>query len=131
MAIPPCTGRFPDPSGCTDGAALRTLRRAAGALDQGWTTDPFDPVEKDGRLYARGAADDKSGILQHAASIKALDGKLPVGIKILIEGEEETTSHLEAFVEANPDVVQCDVFLIDDLGNTRIGEPVAVDFRAR
>ena len=91
--------------------------------EQGWQTDPFTPVEKNGRLYARGAADDKSGILQHAASIKALAGS-SVGIKILIEGEEETTSHLEAFVEANPDIVQCDVFLIDDLGNTRIGEPV-------
>jgi acetylornithine deacetylase/succinyl-diaminopimelate desuccinylase-like protein len=91
--------------------------------DQGWKTDPFVPVEKDGRLYARGAADDKSGILQHAASIRLLNGRLPVGIKVLIEGEEETASHLEPFVEANPDIVQCDVFLIDDLGNTRVGEP--------
>jgi acetylornithine deacetylase/succinyl-diaminopimelate desuccinylase-like protein len=73
---------------------------------QGWQTDPFTPVLKDGRLYARGAADDKSGILQHAASIRALDGKLPVGIKILIEGEEETTSHVEAFAASNPDVVR-------------------------
>jgi acetylornithine deacetylase/succinyl-diaminopimelate desuccinylase-like protein len=92
--------------------------------DQGWSTDPFAPVVKDGRLYGRGAADDKSGILQHAAAIRLLNGKLPVAIKVLIEGEEETTSHLEAFVEANPDIVQCDVFLIDDLGNTRLGEPV-------
>lgn len=91
--------------------------------DQGWKTDPFAPVVKDGRLYGRGAADDKSGILQHAASIRLFDGKLPVNLKILIEGEEETASHLEAYVEANPDVVQCDIFLIDDLGNTRIGEP--------
>jgi acetylornithine deacetylase/succinyl-diaminopimelate desuccinylase-like protein len=91
---------------------------------QGWRTDPFAPVVKDGRLYARGAADDKSGILQHAASIRVLDGGPPVGIKILIEGEEETASHLGAFVEANPDVVRCDAFLIDDHGNPRVGEPV-------
>jgi acetylornithine deacetylase/succinyl-diaminopimelate desuccinylase-like protein len=90
---------------------------------QGWQTDPFTPVVKDGRLYARGAADDKSGILQHAASIRTFDGKLPVGIKVLIEGEEETASHLESFVAAHPDVVQCDTFLIDDLGNNRAGEP--------
>ena len=43
-------------------------------LNKAGKTDPFTPVEKNGRLYARGAADDKSGILQHAASIKALAG---------------------------------------------------------
>ena len=93
-------------------------------VDQGWTTDPFEPVQKDGRLYARGAADDKSGILQHAAAIRAMGGNLPVNVKILIEGEEETTSHLEAYVESNPEMFQCDVFLINDLGNTSVGEPV-------
>jgi acetylornithine deacetylase/succinyl-diaminopimelate desuccinylase-like protein len=91
---------------------------------QGWHTDPFNPILKDGRLYARGAADDKSGILQHAAAIRLLEGKPPLGIKILIEGEEETASHLGSFVEANPEVVQCDAFLIDDHGNIRAGEPV-------
>jgi acetylornithine deacetylase/succinyl-diaminopimelate desuccinylase-like protein len=92
--------------------------------EQGWQTDPFRPVEQDGRLYGRGAADDKSGILQHAAAIRVLDGRLPVGIKILIEGEEETASHLGTFVDANPEVVRCDAFLIDDHGNPRVGEPV-------
>jgi cysteinylglycine-S-conjugate dipeptidase len=92
--------------------------------EQGWQTDPFQPVEKDGRLYGRGAADDKSGIVQHAAAIRHFEGRLPVGVKIIIEGEEETVSHLEAFVEANPDLFQTDVFVINDLGNTRVGEPV-------
>lgn len=93
-------------------------------MDQGWSTDPFAPVLKNGRLYGRGAADDKSGVMQHAASIRAMGGNLPVNIKILIEGEEETNSHLEAYVEANPELFQCDVFLIDDLGNTSVGDPV-------
>lgn len=92
-------------------------------VEQGWETDPFQPVVKDGRLYGRGAADDKSGVLQHAASLRVFDGKPPVGVKILIEGEEETTSHIGDFVRANPEDVRCDVFIIADLGNTIAGEP--------
>ncbi len=121
---PSVYGELPGPAGSPTLLLYGHYDVQPAPPDQGWTTDPFVPELKDGRLYARGAADDKSGILQHLASIRALDGKLPVGIKILIEGEEETASHLEAFVEANPDIVQCDVFLIDDLGNTRAGEPV-------
>ena len=93
-------------------------------VDQDWTTNPFEPVQKNGRLYARGAADAKSGILQHAAAIRAMGGNLPVGVKILIEGEEGTTSHLEAYVKAKPHLFQCDVLLINELGNTSLDEPV-------
>jgi acetylornithine deacetylase/succinyl-diaminopimelate desuccinylase-like protein len=92
--------------------------------EQVWTTAPFTPVERGGRLYARGAADDKSGILQHAAAIKVLGRNLPVSVKILIEGEKETTSHLDVYVEAKPDLFQCGVFLINDAGNASLGEPV-------
>src|SRR5262245_64967405 len=92
--------------------------------EQGWETDPFAPIVKDGQLYGRGAADDKSGVVQNAASIGAFGGKLPVTVKILIEGEEETKSHLGPFVAANPELVACDVFVVTDLGNTRVNEPV-------
>ena len=93
-------------------------------VEQGWTSDPFTPELRDGRLYGRGAADDKSGLVQNAASVRLFEGNLPVTVKFLIEGEEETKSHLGPFVSANPDVVACDVFVITDLGNTRAGEPV-------
>ena len=91
---------------------------------QGWQTDPFQPVLKDGRLYGRGAADYKSGVVQHAANLSLFDGQPPVGIKILIEGEEETDSHLEAFVGANPEFFQTGVFVINDTGSGRVGEPM-------
>jgi acetylornithine deacetylase/succinyl-diaminopimelate desuccinylase-like protein len=120
---PSVYGEIPGPEGAPTVMLYGHYDVQPAPMEQGWTTDPYKPVQKNGRLYARGAADDKSGILQHAAAIKAMGGTMPVSIKILIEGEEETTSHLEPYVEANPDRFQCDAFLINDLGNTRVGEP--------
>jgi acetylornithine deacetylase/succinyl-diaminopimelate desuccinylase-like protein len=92
--------------------------------EQGWTMDPWTPAVRDGRLYARGAADDKSGIAMHAATLQALGADLSVGLKVVIEGEEETDSHLEAFALANPDLFVADVYVIADGGNEQVGEPV-------
>ncbi|MCZ3387081.1 MAG: M20/M25/M40 family metallo-hydrolase [Actinomycetia bacterium] len=92
--------------------------------EQGWTIDPWSPTVRDGRLYGRGAADDKSGIAMHAATLQAFGDGLAVGIKVVIEGEEETDSHLEAFALANPDLFTADVYVIADGGNEQVGEPV-------
>jgi acetylornithine deacetylase/succinyl-diaminopimelate desuccinylase-like protein len=63
--------------------------------EQGWTTDPFVATTgTDGRIYGRGTADDKGGLVIHAGTLRAFGGRPPVGVKILIEGEEETDSHL-------------------------------------
>jgi len=96
-----------------------------GPLDQ-WETPPFEPVVKDGRMYGRGAADDKSGIVVHAAAIRALlaDGDLPVTIKVVVEGEEEcSTEHLPQLVQGNADLLRADVAVIADGGNYRNGVP--------
>jgi len=94
-------------------------------MDQGWTTDPWTPTTKgDGRLYGRGAADDKSGAAIHVGTLRVFDGKPPVGIKVCIEGEEETISHLEEFVEKNPEMFAADLMIIADMGNIVVGEPV-------
>ena len=90
----------------------------------GWKTDPWTAVIKDGRLYGRGSADNKSGIVTIAATIRAFAGKYPVGIRVIIEGEEETASHLEAFVKTHPELFRCDVFIITDMGKMVAGEPV-------
>ena len=96
--------------------------------EQGWTVDPWTPMVRDGRLYGRGAADDKSGIAVHAATLQALRAvygdELPVGLRVVIEGEEETQSHLGDFVAANPDLFTADVFVIADGGNEQVGVPV-------
>lgn len=91
--------------------------------DQGWTTDPWTASVSGGRIYGRGTADDKSGLIIHAGTLQALRGSLPVRIKVLVEGEEETNSHLEDYVEANPETFDCDVFVIADMGNLDVGRP--------
>ncbi len=78
---------------------------------------------RDGRLYGRGAADDKSGVVTHAGALRAFDGSPPVGIKIVFEGEEETDSHLDAFVLEHPESFQADMILVGDMGNWKVGEP--------
>jgi acetylornithine deacetylase/succinyl-diaminopimelate desuccinylase-like protein len=94
-------------------------------MDQGWETDPWTPTTKaDGRLYGRGSADDKSGSAIHAGTLRVFDGKPPVGIKVCIEGEEETLSHLEAYVENHPEKFKADLMIIADMGNIVVGDPV-------
>jgi cysteinylglycine-S-conjugate dipeptidase len=93
---------------------------------EGWDTPPFEPVVRDGRMYGRGAADDKSGIVVHAAAIRALlaDGPPPVSIKVVVEGEEEcSTEHLPQLVQGNADLLRADVAVIADGGNYRTGVP--------
>ena len=96
-----------------------------GPVDQ-WDTPPFEPVVRDGRMFGRGAADDKSGIVVHAAAIRALlaDGPPPVSVKIVIEGEEEcSTANLPQLVEGHADLLRADVAVIADGGNYRTGVP--------
>lgn len=88
---------------------------------ENWHTDPHRMVVKDGRAYARGAADDMGGWVSHMAALRAwLDthGKLPVNIKLLIEGEEEIGSpNLERFMDAYPEAFASDVMVLTDCEN--------------
>ncbi len=92
-------------------------------MAQGWDMDPFEPEIRDGRLYGRGAADDKSGVMIIAAALRLFGGEPPVGVKVLMEGEEETGSNLETLIAANPNLVRCDAFVINDGGNMKAGHP--------
>jgi acetylornithine deacetylase/succinyl-diaminopimelate desuccinylase-like protein len=89
-----------------------------------WDTDPFEPVERNGRLYARGAADDKAGIALHLAALRALGDDLRVGVTVLVDGEEEIGSPtLDRLLDRHGDRLAADVMVLADSTNWRIGVP--------
>lgn len=92
-----------------------------------WTSPPFKPVVKDGKIYARGATDDKGQLFTHIKSIEALMakvGELPVNVKFLIEGEEEVGSpNLETFIRENSKLLKADLVLISDSSMLGKGMP--------
>jgi acetylornithine deacetylase/succinyl-diaminopimelate desuccinylase-like protein len=82
-----------------------------------WHSGPFDPVVKDGLIYARGSADDKGQFFMHVKAVEAMlkSGGLPCNVKFMIEGEEEVGSdNLGSFVVANKSKLKADVVLISD-----------------
>jgi acetylornithine deacetylase/succinyl-diaminopimelate desuccinylase-like protein len=83
-----------------------------------WHTPPFEPTERDGRLYGRGAADDKAGIATHLAAFRAHGGNPPVGVTVFVEGEEESGSpSLSRLLTAHRDTLASDVIVIADSDN--------------
>ena len=83
-----------------------------------WDSAPFEPTIKDGKIYARGATDDKGQMFMHIKSVEAYFktvGKLPVNLKFIIEGEEEIGSgNLDEFVNKNQEMLKCDTVMISD-----------------
>jgi acetylornithine deacetylase/succinyl-diaminopimelate desuccinylase-like protein len=83
-----------------------------------WETPPFEPAVRDGEIYARGAADDKGQVFMHLKAIEAhlkQTGRLPVNIKLIVEGEEEVGSvNLDHFIRENKPLLAADVVVISD-----------------
>ncbi|OBF12392.1 dipeptidase [Mycobacterium sp. ACS4331] len=89
-----------------------------------WHSEPFEPTERDGRLYGRGTADDKAGIATHLAAMRAFDGKPPVGVTVFVEGEEESGSpSLGRLLAAHRDDLAADVIIIADSDNWSVDIP--------
>ena len=91
-----------------------------------WTSPPFEPVIKDGKIYARGACDDKGQMYMHLKAFEMMmkNGGVPCNVKFMIEGEEEVGSdNLETFVRANTERLACDVVLISDTGLISLEHP--------
>ncbi|KUI41762.1 dipeptidase [Mycobacterium sp. GA-1199] len=83
-----------------------------------WLSPPFEPTERDGRLYGRGTADDKAGIATHLAAFRAHGGNPPVGVTVFVEGEEESGSpSLSRLLAAHHDTLASDVIVIADSDN--------------
>ncbi|MFG2646324.1 M20/M25/M40 family metallo-hydrolase [Streptomyces sp. NPDC048436] len=91
-----------------------------------WESPPFEPTPLEGTeagLRARGIADDKSNIIAHLGMLRAYGGRPPVGIKIVVEGQEEYGSAFDDYPPSDPERFACDAMVIADLGNLRPGTP--------
>ena len=89
-----------------------------------WTSEPFRVREAGGRLFGRGVADDKAGVLVHLAALRAFGGRPPVGVILFVEGEEEVGSpSLATIMERHRELLAADAYVIADSGNWHVGEP--------
>lgn len=100
-------------------------------MEDGWDTNPFEPVEKEGLLYARGATDDKGQFLTHVKAVEALlqsDDELAVNVKFIIEGEEEFGGEaISQYVKESGDKLAADVCVISDSSMQTIEQPVIIN----
>jgi acetylornithine deacetylase/succinyl-diaminopimelate desuccinylase-like protein len=121
---PAVVGRRP----ARDGAATVMLYAHHDVQPAGdpaaWTTPAFEPTERDGRLFGRGAADDKAGIMAHVCALRALGDELGTGVTVFVEGEEEVGSPtFSQFLRENVDRLAADVIVVADSTNWRVGTP--------
>ena len=92
--------------------------------EEDWDTVPFEPTERDGRLYGRGAADDKAGVIAHIGALRVLGDSLGVGVTVFVEGEEEIGSPtFGAFLATYTELLTADVIVVADSSNWRVGVP--------
>ncbi len=125
---PAVVGRRPAPPGAPTVLLYAHHDVQPPGTPDGWTTPAFEPTERDGRLFARGAADDKAGVLVHVGALRAL---LPtwgpdegVGVVVFVEGEEEVGSpSFSAFLAAHADLLAADVIVVADSDNWSVDVP--------
>ncbi|WP_435300255.1 dipeptidase [Timonella sp. A28] len=89
-----------------------------------WESEPFEPTERNGRLYGRGAADDKAGIIAHLGALRVLGNDLGIGVTVFIEGEEEIGSpYFTQFLNEFHEDLRADAIVVADSANWKVGVP--------
>ena len=121
---PVVVGEIPAPPGAPTVLLYSHYDVVAAGDESEWSSPPFEPTERDGALYGRGAADTKSNILMHVGALRAWGGRPPVGIKLCIEGYEEIGSGaLLGYPPTDPGLFQADTLVIGDMGSMSPGVP--------
>lgn len=121
---PAVIARFPAPAGMPTVCLYAHHDVQPEGEAAAWKTPPFVATQVGGRLFGRGAADDKGGFAVHLAALRAFGGRPPVGVTLFIEGEEEIGSpSLGAILAANRHELAADVFVIADSANWAVGAP--------
>ena len=121
---PILTGAIEAPAGAPT-VLLYSHYDVVGAGDAAsWSSPPFEATARGGAIYGRGAADSKANVLVHVGALRAWGGRPPVGVRLLIEGQEEVGSPLEeGYPAAHPDRFAADAIVVADGGSIRAGQP--------
>jgi acetylornithine deacetylase/succinyl-diaminopimelate desuccinylase-like protein len=121
---PAVVARYPAPAGAPTVLLYAHHDVQPEGEHRQWESAPFEPTERDGRLYGRGTADDKAGIATHLAAFRAHGGRPPVGVTVFVEGEEESGSpSLSQLLAAHKFLLSADVIVIADSDNWSIDIP--------
>lgn len=122
--VPTILAEVPGPPGAPTVLLYSHYDVQPGGEESRWQSPPFEPTLRDGRLFGRGAADDKSGVVTHIACVRALAADPPVTLRILLEGEEEYGGDFEEWPTTRPEAFAgADVALIIDSGGVDVGIP--------
>jgi acetylornithine deacetylase/succinyl-diaminopimelate desuccinylase-like protein len=120
---PVITGQIPAPPGAPTVLMYAHYDVVPAGDEAEWESPPFEPTERAGAVFGRGAADSKSNVICHIGALRAWRGRPPVGIKLVIEGQEEVGSALNTYPQAHPELFRADAMLIADMGSVRPGVP--------
>jgi cysteinylglycine-S-conjugate dipeptidase len=116
-------GEIPAPSGAPTVLLYGHYDVVPPGDESKWHSPPFEPTEREGAVYGRGASDSKANVMAHIGALRAFNGKPPVGIRVVIEGQEEVGSALNTYPPQKPELFQSDAMVIGDMGSVRPGVP--------